>query len=87
MLRYHGRIVSLLVTNLSSGNEAKANSSRPLSGAQPQAIACSQIDGYQVSCFETARHAVFVVSDLPEGENLAVAEGLAPAVIATPRSN
>jgi hypothetical protein len=82
VLRYHGRIVSLLVTNLDSSNEAKATSSRSLSGSPHQAIAYSQIEGYQVSCFETARHAVFVVSDLPEGENLAVAEGLAPAVIA-----
>lgn len=81
VLRYQGRIVSLLVTNINSVNEAKATRSRPLDNSQPQAIACSQIDGHQISCFETARHAVFVVSDLPEGENLAVARALAPAVL------
>jgi hypothetical protein len=29
-----------------------------------------------------ARHAVFVVSDLPEGDNLALARALAPSVFA-----
>jgi hypothetical protein len=37
----------------------------------------------QVSCFETARHAVFIVSDLPEGDNLVLARALAPSVFAT----
>jgi hypothetical protein len=48
--------------------------------ADPQVITCSEFDGYKVSCFETARHAVFVVSDLPEGDNLALARALAPSV-------
>lgn len=81
VLKYRGRIVSLLVTNLSIGNEVNPRWLHPQTEAQHQAIAGLQIGGYQISCFETARHAVFVVSDLPEGDNLAVAQALAPAVI------
>jgi len=45
-------------------------------------IACTQLDGYQISCFRTERHAVFIVSDLPEGENLELACALEPSVYA-----
>jgi len=45
-------------------------------------ITCSEFDGYKISCFETARHAVFVVSDLTESDNLALARALAPSVFA-----
>lgn len=75
VLKYHGRPVSFLVT------EAATEVTSP-SLSQSQVIACSQFDGYQVSCFQTARHAVFVVSDLPEGDNLALARVLAPSVYA-----
>jgi hypothetical protein len=78
VLKYHGRPVSFLVTDVDRGNENAAP--RSFADAQDQVITCSQFDGYQVSCFETARHAVFVVSDLPEGENLALARALAPSV-------
>jgi hypothetical protein len=72
VLKYHGRIVSLLVTD--SGRVVEAGA------PAQQVIACSQYEGYQVSCFETARHTVFVVSDLPESENLSLARALAPSV-------
>lgn len=80
VLKYHGELVSFLVTDI-----------EPTRGVQPQSVrrsedlqvtTCSQFDGYQVSCFETARHAVFIVSDLPEGDNLALARALAPPVFA-----
>ena len=35
-----------------------------------------------ISCFRTERHAVFIVSDLPEGENLELARALEPSVYA-----
>jgi hypothetical protein len=38
------------------------------------------MEGYNVSFFQTARHAIFVVSDLPEGENLALTRSLEPRV-------
>ena len=37
-------------------------------------------ENFQVAQFRAARHAIFVVSDLSERENLAIAEMLAPAV-------
>ncbi len=80
VLKYHGRRVSLLVTDLELSGAAAARQSSATSDAHQQAIACSQVAGYQVSCFETARHAVFVVSDLSEAENLNLARALAPSV-------
>jgi len=80
ILRYHGRLVSFLVTEIGDSSEAKANAALASQGAQ--VITCSQFDGYQVSCFQTARHAVFIVSDLPEGDNLALARAVAPSVFA-----
>jgi hypothetical protein len=81
ILRYHGQLVSFLVTEMGDSKEAKTNAA-PLTNQQAQVIAGSQLDGYQVSCFQTARHAVFIVSDLPEGDNLALARALAPSVFA-----
>ena len=75
VLKYRGRLVSLLVTE-------GVTEVTPPTPSQSQVIACSQFDGYQVSCFQTARHAVFVVSDLPEGENLGLARAVAPSVYA-----
>jgi len=80
ILRYHGHLVSFLVTDTADSGEKKQ--STPPTVAQPQVIACSQFDGYQVSCFQTAHHAVFVVSDMPEGDNLALTRALAPSVCA-----
>jgi hypothetical protein len=80
ILRYHGRLVSFLVTEIGDSSEAKANAA--LASQRAQVITCSQFDGYQVSCFQTARHAVFIVSDLPEGDNLALARAVAPSVFA-----
>ncbi len=82
VLKYHGRLVSFLVTDIGRTKEPKADAARTLVDQQPQVIACSQIDGYQVSCFATARHAIFIVSDLPEGDNLGLARALAPSVFA-----
>lgn len=75
VLKYHGRLVSFLVTDVTT-------EATPQSGSQSQVITCSQIDGYQLSWFQTERHAVFIVSDMPEGDNLALARALAPSVFA-----
>jgi anti-sigma factor RsiW len=82
ILKYHGRLVSFLVTDIGGAKQAKTNAARMPADLQQQVIACSQFDGYQVSCFQTARHAIFIVSDLPEGDNLALARALAPSVFA-----
>jgi len=79
VLKHRGRLVSLLVTDL-----ARPVSPTGQATAEPnpqrQVISCSEAEGYQVSCFETARHAVFIVSELSETDNLAVARVLAPSV-------
>jgi anti-sigma factor RsiW len=80
VFKYHGRIVSFLVTD--SGRTVESNAAEARAMTQQQVTACSQYGGYQVSCFETARHAVFVVSDLSETENVALARALAPSVYA-----
>lgn len=77
VFKYHDRLVSLLVTDNGVG-EAKSSTTSTIS--QQQVISCSQFDGYRVSCFQTARHAVFVVSDLSEGENLFLARALSPSI-------
>ena len=70
-LRYQGKVVSVLVAERSSQVNAANNS---------QAISCSSADGYQISCFETSRHSVFIVSDLSEQENLTIARKLQNSV-------
>ena len=79
VLKRHGRLVSLLVTDLERP-AALAGQATAEPNPQRQIISCSEAEGYQVSCFETARHAVFIVSDLSESENLAVARALAPSI-------
>src|SRR5262249_36035866 len=78
VFKYHNRLVSFLVTDISvRGDVAKASVSP---SSELQSIECSKIDGYQVSGFQTARHAVFIVSDLSEAENLVLTRALAPSV-------
>src|SRR6185369_17046241 len=52
----------------------------PVKFKKPATIMCSKIKDYHVTYFPTARHAVFVVSSLPEGENLALTRALAPGI-------
>jgi anti-sigma factor RsiW len=78
VLKHHGRVVSLLVAEPEQ-NRTTAQAATP-DDTRRQAIACSRSGQYQISCFETARHAVFVVSDLSEAENLAVARAFAPSI-------
>ena len=80
VLKYHGQVVSFLVTDIEPTKGLQPESVQR--SVDPQVITCSEFDGYKVSCFETARHVVFVVSDLPEGDNLALARALAPSVFA-----
>lgn len=80
VVRHRGRLVSVLVTKLEyPGGVASAGENLP-KDAKAQVIACSTVEGYRISCFRTVRHAVFVVSDLEEAENLALARELAPSV-------
>lgn len=78
VLKHQGRVVSLLVAEPVQDG-ATAQAATP-DDARRQAVACSRSGKHQISCFETARHAVFVVSDLSEAENLAVARAFAPTI-------
>ena len=79
VLRYQGRLVSLLITD---NEETRATGvSLPQTVDQDAVFECSQFDGYRVSCLHTRRHAIFVVSDLSEAANLALARALASASV------
>lgn len=78
VLKYHDTTVSVLVTDLPVNNEVESR--HALSFKEPATIMCSKIKDYHVTYFPTARHAVFVVSSLPEGENLALTRALAPGI-------
>jgi hypothetical protein len=80
VVRYHGRLVSLLVTRLEGSSGIAMPKEKLLKDSAAQVIACSTSGGFQISCFRTAQHGVFVVSDLEEGENLVLARKLAPSV-------
>jgi hypothetical protein len=71
VLRHQGKIVSVLITDRKNKDVVTNNS---------QAISCSSVDGYQISCFETSNHSVFIVSDLSEQENLTIARKLQNSV-------
>ena len=79
VLRDHGSLVSLLVTDLSDP-EVRNGTKHSVSDGTQQVVACPEFEGYQVACFNTASHAIFLVSDLAQGENLAMARLLAPSV-------
>jgi hypothetical protein len=80
VLRHRGRIASLLVTRLQPADGSQSKSTRTEIDPHKQVIACSIAGDYRISCFRTAGHAIFVVSDLEEAENLGLARRLAPAV-------
>jgi hypothetical protein len=80
VLRNRASLISLLVTDLRHPGDSGKAAKQTLSDRERAVMACSQSEGFQIVCFETARHAVFVISDMAEGENLAVARLLAPSV-------
>lgn len=81
VLKHRGRVISLLVAGQEPDEiAAHAGRSAPPDDARGQVIACPRSGQFQVSCFQTARHSVFIVSDLSEAENLAVARAFAPTV-------
>ena len=68
VLKYQNRLVSVLVTDtdlpIENENQVVAQTS----------------DTMRVASFRTAHHAVFVVSDLSETENMTIARAISPAV-------
>ncbi len=67
------RTVSVLLTETEIASEANKNSR----GGEPDsAIICQKQTGFQIASFTGASKAVFVISDLPEAENLNLARSL-----------
>ncbi|CAN5416635.1 hypothetical protein BH10ACI1_BH10ACI1_22990 [soil metagenome] len=70
VIKYQDRVVSVLLTKRDDGNETN----------ESDAILCQSADGLQTACFESGKYSVFVVSDLPESENLLVARTISSSV-------
>lgn len=74
-----GRLASVLVTNVF--NAPKAGLPRtPSRDSGRRVNVCTPQAGFRVACFRAPQHAVFVVSDLGEQDNLALARSMAPAL-------
>ena len=77
ILKYHDQLVSVLVTAVGA---AQTSEQKALGASKEESITSAWSDVYRVAHFETARHAVFVVSSLREADNVAIARAIAPSV-------
>ncbi|MEP6923426.1 MAG: hypothetical protein ABI954_03090 [Pyrinomonadaceae bacterium] len=68
VLKQKNKTISVLVTDSDLKTE------------NDETIICESSDKMRVACFRTTHHAIFVVSDLPETENLMIARMISPAV-------
>jgi anti-sigma factor RsiW len=70
VLKYHDQVASIVIA------PREANAKAPT--AMPGDIAAFNSDSYQVAAFQTASHAVFVVSSLNEADNMTLARSVSP---------
>ena len=80
MLKHSGRLVSVLVTNFSVAQKSTGLARLTGRDGLRRVAACSQNADFRVACFRAPHHAVFVVSDLGEQDNLALARSVAPSL-------
>jgi anti-sigma factor RsiW len=73
ILKYHGELVSVLVTNIDAQDD------RALTAAH-ETIGSMQLDGFQLAYFKTRQHAVSIVSSLSDTENLSIAQAVQPSL-------
>jgi len=73
ILRYRDQLVSVLVTSIDTKDHSGSTEAKD---AFPEV----QSDGFQMTHFETTRHAVYVVSGLSKTENRSIAEAIEPLV-------
>jgi hypothetical protein len=71
VLRHRDRVVSVLVTSTDG---------RIVGRSEGPVIRCPPDNGLHLACFDVRTRAVFVVSDLPDSDNFALAQSLAPAI-------
>ena len=77
VLRSRGQLVSVLVA---ARDGTSASASPPGPGSAPTVMSLSPIEGFQTAAFAASRHEVFVVSELAEADNLAIARAVASPV-------
>ncbi len=77
ILKEGNHLVSVLVTDLDNAPAEIAAQSSP---EARQAIVNSSVEGYQVSYLATAKHSIFIISDLEAARNSQIARILAPSV-------
>ncbi len=70
VVEFQGKIVSVLMTKRENGDEKNDS----------DAISCQSADGLQIACFESKKYGIFVVSDLPEADNLFIARTISPSL-------
>jgi len=80
MLKHDGRLVSVLVTNFAVNQKSTGLARLTGRDGTRRVSACSQNADFRVACFRAPHHAVFVVSDLLEQDNLALARAVAPSL-------
>lgn len=77
ILKEGNHLVSVLVTDLDNAPTEIAAQTSPEAS---QAIVNSSVEGYQVSYLTTAKHGIFVVSDLEAARNSQLASILVPSI-------
>jgi hypothetical protein len=75
-----GRLVSVLVTNFAVNQKSTGLARLTGRDGTRRVAPCSQNADFRVACFRAPHHAVFVVSDLLEQDNLALARAVAPSL-------
>lgn len=70
VIKYQEKIVSVLLTKRTDGSDFN----------ESDAISCQSAENLRVACFESGKYSIFVVSDLPESDNLLVARTLLSSV-------
>ena len=71
VVKYHDEVASIVIAR--NDPNAKAPAARP-----GDLGAAFTIDSYQVAAFQTASHAVFVISSLNEADNMTIARSVSP---------
>lgn len=70
IVEFQNKIVSVLMTGRENGDEL----------SDSDAISCQSSDSLQIACLESGKFSIFVVSDLPETDNLFIARTIAPSL-------
>lgn len=70
VVEFQKKVVSVLMAKRENADEINNS----------DAISCQTADGLQIACFESGKYSIFVISDLPETENLLVARTISSSI-------